>query len=144
MGNGRGLAEERLVIVGKEEQFVLGDRTAKGPAERVIAKSRTVNVVQVVGPAIGTQSAPAHVFIKGAVEGIGAGLDGNVHHPAQVIAEIGRRIAGDQVEFLHRIGRGHKTDVIVVRLVVVHAVKNEVVFLLAGAVYIGRSEERRV
>ena len=56
---------------------------------------------------------------------------------ADVVAEVGRRIAGDDVEFLNGVGAGDIGNVVVVGLVDVHAVEREVVVLLACAVDVG-------
>src|SRR5581483_7152949 len=79
-----------------------------------------------------------------AMESVGAGLDRHIDHAAQIVAEIRRRISGDQVEFLNSIGRGNKTYVVVIRLVVVHAVENEIVLLLSRSVHIRPPGAERV
>ena len=59
------------------------------------------------------------------------------NHAAGVVAVIGRRVADDDVELLHRVGRRCVGNVVVIGLVDVHAVEDEVVVLLARAVHVG-------
>ncbi len=78
------------------------------------------------------------------MEVVGSGLHSHVHHSAQIVAEIRRRAAGNQIKFLNGFWRRHITHVIVVRLVVVHAIEKEIVFLFAGPVHVGPSRSKRV
>src|SRR5207302_6191451 len=44
----------------------------------------------------------------------------------------------------HRLRRGHKTNIIVVGLVIVHAIKNEVVLLLTGAIHVWTASAKSI
>ena len=68
------------------------------------------------------------------MEAVGSRLDGGVDDAALKIAELGRSVARDQVELLNSIRRRRVTQQVVRNLVIVHAVQQEVVRLLAVAV----------
>ena len=50
-----GGLDPRALVIAEDEQLVLDDRTAGGPAELVLLERRTLHVGQVVFPAIGIQ-----------------------------------------------------------------------------------------
>src|SRR5208282_4310378 len=61
-------------------------------------------------------------------------FDGRADDAAHVLAKLGGRVGGDQVEFLDGVRRRGKAHQIVGYLIVVHAIKKEVVGLFAIAV----------
>src|SRR5262249_40221056 len=147
------LRVERLVVIGKKEQLAFDDGSAESYSEIVIvhrgpwsdlvpgcipSANNTAAAVAgagvVVLPAIRIQAAAAKVIVKGTVEVIGSGLDGYVDHTAQVIAEIGGRASGDEVELLGGLRGGYIAHVVVIGLIVVHSIEDEVVLLFASAV----------
>ena len=72
-----------------------------------------------------------------AVKLVAAGLGADADHAAQEVAELGAGIVGDYVEFLNGVHARGKRDVIVHEFVVVDAIEQIVVGLLAIAVDIG-------
>jgi len=68
------------------------------------------------------------------VEGVGAGFDGNADDAAEVVAVGGRGVLGDEVELLDGVDAWREGYVVVVDLVVIHAIEDVVVGLLAVAV----------
>ena len=68
------------------------------------------------------------------MEAVGSGLDGRVDDAAFEIAELCRRVLRDQIEFLDCIRRWCVTQQVVGDLVVIHAIEQEIVGLLAIAI----------
>src|SRR5580698_7174402 len=67
-----------------------------------------------------------------AVELIGSGLEGYVHHDAAT-AHFRQKVAGDQGEFLDRFKRRQNRNQTLIELVVVNTVQNVVVSVLPVA-----------
>ena len=122
--------------VSEEEELVPDDRSAKSAAEHVPAQfglgKRWVH--QIVRPAVGIQNVIAEKLPNIAMVFVRARFDDGVHNSAFEIAELCRGVARDEVELLDRIGSRRVAEQIVRYLVVVHAVEQEVVRLLAVAV----------
>ena len=68
------------------------------------------------------------------MKAVSSRLDRRANDAALIISELGGGILSNQIEFLNRIRRRSKPNQVVRYLVVIHAVENEVVCLLAVAV----------
>ncbi len=147
------------MIVDEEEELVLDDRAADGTAELIPAKLRleacAVYVVlcgeavlgrnergapgETVGPGVGVEDVVTDELEGVTVKLVGAGLDGDADDAAKVVAVGSRGVLGDEIELLDGIDTGREGDLVVVDLVVVHAVEDVAVGLLAVAVDVGTS-----
>lgn len=78
------------------------------------------------------------------MELVGAALQNDVDLGAAAVAELSRVVAGLNLEFLNGVDGGEGDILIEVGIVVVDAVKQEVVRLLAGAVDADGAALRRV
>ena len=65
---------------------------------------------------------------------VGSGLDGRVDNSSLEVSEFRRCVAGNQVELLDGIRRWRVSQQVVRHLVVIHAVEQEIVRLLAVAI----------
>src|ERR1700733_7245486 len=74
------------------------------------------------------------------MELVGSGFDGDADDAAEVVAIGGWRVLGDEVELLDGVDAGGEGYVVVVDLVVIHAIEDVVVGLLAVAVDVGASD----
>src|ERR1700722_240835 len=132
------MIETLPLIVGEKEQLVFPHRTTEGAAEHVPAQAAAGQEVswsvELVLPLVGVENVVAEELPRGAMELIGARFDGCVDDAALEIAEFSRSIGGNEVEFLDGVGRGGNGQIVFRSLVVIHAVENEVIRLLAVAV----------
>ena len=123
------------VVVGKKEGAVLDDRTADGPAELVLLERRlglpgTIGEEVVRIKAVVAQEAVGH-----AVEGVAARLGDHVDLSARVASLLGRVEIGLDLEFLDRLDVGTHHDHQRQPGVVVDAVVQIVVGVLAVPVH---------
>src|SRR6266851_10075766 len=131
------MIEPLSLIIKEEEQLVLHYRAANCAAEHVPAKCRPVKRLALrsdpfesVFPLVRVQLVIAEVFPQVAVEAVGARLDCGTDNAALEIAEFGRGVARNQVEFLDGIWCRSIAQKIVRYLVIVHSIEEEVVGLL--------------
>ena len=65
---------------------------------------------------------------------VGSGLDGRVDNSPLEVSEFRRGVAGNQVELLDGVGGRRIPQQVIRHLVVIHAVEQEIVRLLAVAI----------
>ena len=140
--------ETRTLIIDEEEELVLFDGTAQRRAEFVPSHVRRSAVDRRIGaevarPLIGVEKIVAQKFERVAMKLVTAGLDADADDAAQELAEIGAGIVRDDVKLLDRVDAGRIRDVVVHELVVVHAVQQVVIGLLAVAVDVGPARVER-
>src|SRR5262245_7987393 len=116
------MVESLSLIIGKEEQLVLFDRSAQGYSKHVVAKLVLRQSIQIVLPAVGVQYIVAEKFVSVAMKRVGSRLDRHVYDSSLEGAELRRRVLRDQVEFLDGIHARTVTNHVVRYLVVVHPV----------------------
>src|SRR3954453_10026419 len=76
----------------------------------------------------------AYKFEQGTVELIRPGLQAGIDNGAHRVPILGRRVSGDELEFLNRVDIGRVADAVILRFVRIHAVETEVVRLRPVAV----------
>src|SRR6266852_3199686 len=128
---GGWMVETLPLIVKKEEQLVFDDRTADGAAEHVPAQLVSLRSVKSIFPGVRVQLVIAEVLPDVPVETVSARLDGGADDATLEVPELGRRVLRDEVKLLNSVWRRSKADKVVRRLVVVHAVQDKVIGLLA-------------
>ena len=130
----RGLAQ--ALVIHEDEQFVLPDGAAEGAAELVPADGRTeiLSDRPIPRPVIGVEYVVAEVLKRIAVVLVGARFDHHVDDAALEIAELGRGVVGDHVEFRDGVGIRLIARQIIRRLVIIHAIQQEVITLFPVAV----------
>ena len=92
-------------VVGKEEGTILHDRTADGNAE-LVALVDGLPVEGGLEEAGGVELLVLEELPEGAVQGVGAGLGGDVHDGAAGAAELGGVGVDDEPELGDGVGRG--------------------------------------
>src|SRR5581483_6719963 len=144
---GRMIEALRLPIE-EEEQLVLHNRAADRSAEHVPPKLILGKCsgwpIKSVLPLVRVQLVVAEEFPEIAVERVRSGFDGGIDNAPLVVSELRRRVLGDEIELFDGIRRWREAHQIIGDLVVVDAVENEIVSLLAVPVDIGAPAARRV
>src|SRR5215831_13437864 len=112
------MVESLRLIISKEEQLVLFDRSAKGHSKHIVAKLVLRLSIQIVLPAVGIQYIVAEKFVSVAMKRVGSRLDRHVYNSALEGAELRRRVLRDQVEFLNCVHARAVTNQVVRHLVV--------------------------
>src|SRR5512146_474541 len=137
--SGGWVVETLSLVVKEEEELVLDYGAADSAAEHVPAQRRTVDsgVGEIIFPAVGVQHIVAEILPQVAMESVGPRLDGGADNAPLEVAELCGGVAGDEVEFLNGIGCGGVAQQVIRNLIVVHAVQQEVVRLLAIAIDVG-------
>ena len=134
--------------IKEEKQFVLDDRATNRAAEHVPAEfvfwDRFAWPQEPVLPLVGVQLIVAKEFPQGAVERIRPRPDRCVDNAALIVAELGGCVLGDEIEFLNRIRRWRIAHEVIRDLVVVYAIENEIIGLLAVPVDVRASAVCRV
>jgi hypothetical protein len=90
--------------------------------------------VEIVRPAVRVQLVVPQKLPHVTVKAVSSRLDGRANNAALEIAEFSRRVAGDEIELFDSIRCWCIAQQIIGNLIVIHAVKQEVVRLLAIAV----------
>ncbi len=105
-------------VIGEEEELVLAviqlrdqDRPTCGEPELILAKLTLLNSAGVFEEVRSIQFIVAQEFPDGAVESVGAGLDGGVENGGTGAAELGAEIGSLHFEFFHRV-HGRKNHVV--------------------------------
>jgi len=80
----------------------------------------------------------------GPMKAVGSGLDDDVSYPADGMARFGTVLVSDDIEFLNGFGAGRISDFVVVVLIVVDAIEDVVVGLLAIAIDVGTADLERI
>ncbi len=127
-------------ITGEEERRVFDDRTAQRGAELVSDELRLPGTVKKIS---GVQIAVAKVVVRRSVKGVSSAPSDDIHlarrrHPVFGAVRVRR-----DLEFLNGIDRWLKRVAAIIRIVIVDAVKQEVVVLLASAVGMHREGAAR-
>ena len=142
-GENGALNAAQAFVVAEEEDFVAAvedfrddDGAASGKAKLVLAKCTLGNAASVFKEVRGVELIVAEKFPCGAVETVGAGLDGGVENGSAGAAEFGAEVGGLNLEFLNGVDRRKNDEVGAVQEVdgvgvVVDAVEQVVV--LGGA-----------
>ena len=108
------------------------------PGTELAVQSGKIEVV------LGVHLPVAHELEEPAVKLIGATFQDDIDLSAACPPELGRVIAGLNLEFLDRVD-GRKSDILVeVGIVVIDSIQQEVVGLVAGAVDVDGAALRRV
>ena len=142
--------DPRPLVVGKEERLALHDGPAKISAVLILIVGRLGRVRPNRKEVAGVERIVAEVFVRGAVEIVGAGLGGDADRRTRRAPVLGRIRARDDLEFLNRIHRrprhlGRQLLDVLRDAVVVHAVEQEVVLQRPRAVDVdaaGAAERR--
>ena len=121
-------------VVGEEEKLVLDNWPANCRAKLILGITQSGGAAIFVPPGIGGESAARMQQKEIAVEVVGSTPGDHDHFAAIHIAELGVGIAGDDVNFLKREGRGVVADGVLKGLIDIDAVQNVAVRLLAIAV----------
>ena len=98
--------------------------------------ARARQPIEVVRPFIGIEVIVAQELESAAVKLVGAGLQADIDNSAEEMAVLGAGIIGDDVHFLDCVNARRIGDVVVDEFVVVHAIQNVVIGLLAIAVQV--------
>ena len=125
------------LIVRKEKQLVLKNRTAKRAAEHVPAKfvfRGWPSASKIIRPAIGVQNVVPEELPRIAVKAVRPGFNCRADDTALEIPEFGRSVAGNEVEFLNCVRRRRIAKQVIRHLVVVHAIEQKVIGLVAISV----------
>ena len=98
----------------EEEHLVSGDRAAYVRAPLVLDERRRFDLVirggvGVVEEGVGIEDPVAEKFVGRAMEFVAAGLGGHVDHAASETPEFRTQVVGLDLEFLHRVLRGHQS-----------------------------------
>src|ERR1700756_4584416 len=126
------------LVVREEKESVLDDRSTKGgaihvPARFLLGKDRSVGA-EAIRPVVCVQNVVTEKLPYVPMILVRAGLDRRVNNSAFEVAEFGGRVVGDEIEFLDRVRSRRIAKQVVGYLVVIHAIKQEIVCLLAIAV----------
>ena len=130
---GDAFAHAPPFVVGEDERAVADHGTAERAAELVALILRAVfggrsEEVAGVGDAI------AEELVGGSVDLVGAALQHHVDLPAGIAAGEGVVGAGGHLELAHGVHRRSQADAIQLGVAVEHAIQDELVGVLAGAV----------
>ena len=101
--------------------FGMNSGPADVPAVDVIAQLGDRRAGHIGEEVIGVQRIVAEEFVDRAVEIVRAGLDGHVDGAGGADAEIARRVAGQGLEFVDGVDRGHHGDAAAAAAIVVLA-----------------------
>ena len=88
------------LIGAEEERLVPDDRAARGGAELILPQRRDRGLEEIAR----VQNVVAQEFEHRAVKLVRAGFRHHVEHRAAVASELRAEVAGDEAEFLHRVG----------------------------------------
>src|SRR5689334_18125735 len=91
----------------------------------------------VIAPVVGVELVIAEILKCIAVKLVGAGFDHYANDPALEIAELGGSVIGDHPKFLDGVGIGLIGSLIFCCEIVIDAVEQEIIALLAVSVHIG-------
>src|SRR5262245_56138214 len=101
------MIESLALVIKKEEQFVLHDRTANGSPEHVPSERRPgerlailINPLEAVLPLIGVQLVITEVFPEVPMEAVSPRFDGCADDAPLEIPKLSRCVVGDEVKFL--------------------------------------------
>src|SRR5256714_5598650 len=119
------------LVIHKEEQLILDHRSAKSASEHVPTKFIALRPREIVGPAVRVQYVVAEKFPCIAMIAIGARLDAHTDDAALEVPEFSRSVVGDQVEFFDGVRSWRVPKQVVGNLIIVHAVEQKIVRLLA-------------
>src|SRR5208337_119774 len=139
------------LIVSEEKQLVLNDRAADSAAELVVPQLRlefyTIfvesehAVVYALAPSIssfvGIECVVAQKLIHAAVEPVRTRFGADADYTPLIIAELGRGVLRDQVEFLNSVRGRLVTRLVILVFAVENAVHQILVRLLTIAVDVG-------
>src|SRR5882762_3953421 len=143
------MVETSTLKVTKEEQLVLNDWPADGTAIQIPAQlgcwkdTLRRTFAQAVLPLIGVENVVPEELENVAVKAVGAGFDGGVHDPALKVPEFSGGVLGNEIELLNGVGGRSEAEAILRNLVVVDAVEQEIVSLLAVSVDVGTTSAFR-
>src|SRR5439155_12734176 len=134
--------ETLALVVNEEKELVLEDWTAQGSTKHIPAQFRLWKRVpgpssismKIIGPTVGIEFIVPEKLPNISVVAIGTGLDRGVDNPTHKIAELGGGVVGNQVEFLNGVRSGSVAQQVIRYLIVIHAVEQEIVGLLAIAI----------
>ena len=119
------------LVVNKEEELILEDRSAESPSEHVPPQLVSGRSAEIIGPAVRIQFVIAKEFPDVAVVAIRARLDADADDSAFEVSELGGGVIGDEIEFLNGVRGGCVSKQVVRNLVIVHSIEQEIVGLLA-------------
>ena len=120
-GRRRRIEEQRAslplpvaLVRREEEHLVAGDRAAYVRTPLVLDERWSLDLVLrggvgVVEEGVGIEDPVAEEFVGRAMELIAAGLGGHVDHAAGETPEFRTQVVGLDLEFLHRVLRGHQS-----------------------------------
>src|SRR5262249_6272736 len=111
--------ETLLLVIEKEEHFVLDDWFINGVAIHISAKGYSRRSSEIVFPAVGVQLVIAEVLPYIAMKIVSARLDRGADDAILEITELGRGVVSDQIEFLDGVRSGSVTEQVVGNLIVV-------------------------
>ena len=124
----------RGLVVHEEERLVLLDRTAQGPAELLEVEGRLLGA-RVLEVAAGVERLVAKEVEGAAAHRVGSGLEGRVDDGPAGASELGRVVAGLDLELLDGVHVRVERGLAAVVAVVVDAVKEVVVLAPARPVH---------
>src|SRR5581483_8162736 len=108
--------------------------TAQRAAEFVPAEQRASQARPLVGPVVCVQLVVTKELEYVAMESVGAALGADTDDAAHKVAELGRGILRDHVEFLNGINAWGIAHRILRDLIVIHAIEQEVIGLFTIAI----------